>query len=217
MGLLEYQAMPSLPDVAHDGWLCTFTMSQQLEIPSARNWAAPVRAAVTVRKKAGGTARPSRTKSHLPDHFYSSQPGGPPCWVQPLVFGLIGCRYGGRRDAAVSWRCSLCHVIRAHVLSPPFYDGVRFFHPLHFFLSVSRPYCWFLHVLLFFHLYSHLFVLLSSILLPGLFSCLPLDRHSSVLFYFFNFFSRGFSYMFYLCHIVQYVQINLKDAFPCLF
>ncbi len=25
MGLLEYQAMPSLRDVAHDGWLCTFT------------------------------------------------------------------------------------------------------------------------------------------------------------------------------------------------
>jgi hypothetical protein len=23
MGLLEYQAMPSLPDVAHDGWLCS--------------------------------------------------------------------------------------------------------------------------------------------------------------------------------------------------
>ncbi len=26
MGLLEFQAMPSLRDVAHDGWLCTFTI-----------------------------------------------------------------------------------------------------------------------------------------------------------------------------------------------
>ncbi len=26
MGLLEYQALPTLRDVAHDGWLCTFTM-----------------------------------------------------------------------------------------------------------------------------------------------------------------------------------------------
>jgi hypothetical protein len=25
MALLEYQAMPSLRNVAHDGWLCTFT------------------------------------------------------------------------------------------------------------------------------------------------------------------------------------------------
>jgi hypothetical protein len=25
MGLLEYQAMPSMRDIAHDGWLCTFT------------------------------------------------------------------------------------------------------------------------------------------------------------------------------------------------
>jgi hypothetical protein len=29
---------------------------------------APVRATGTVRNKAGGTARPSRTKSHLPSH-----------------------------------------------------------------------------------------------------------------------------------------------------
>jgi hypothetical protein len=26
MGLLEYQAVPSLRDVAHDGWLCKFTI-----------------------------------------------------------------------------------------------------------------------------------------------------------------------------------------------
>jgi hypothetical protein len=64
MGLLEYRAMPSLRDVAHDGWLCTFTKEQQLEMPSDRSWAAPVRTTGT--KKAGGTARPSRTKPHRP-------------------------------------------------------------------------------------------------------------------------------------------------------
>jgi hypothetical protein len=26
MGLIEYQAMPSFRDVAHSGWLCTFTL-----------------------------------------------------------------------------------------------------------------------------------------------------------------------------------------------
>jgi hypothetical protein len=26
MGLLEYQVMPSLRDVARDGWLCTYTV-----------------------------------------------------------------------------------------------------------------------------------------------------------------------------------------------
>jgi hypothetical protein len=34
MGLLEYRAMPSLREVAHDGWLCIFIKCQQLEIPS---------------------------------------------------------------------------------------------------------------------------------------------------------------------------------------
>jgi hypothetical protein len=57
---IEYQAMPSLRDVAHDEWVYTFTIIQQLEIPSARSWAAPVRVTGTVWKK-GGTARPSRT------------------------------------------------------------------------------------------------------------------------------------------------------------
>ncbi len=66
MGLLEYQAMPSLCDVAYDGWLCTFTIKQQQEIPSVRSWAAPVRETGT--EKAGVVARLSRTKSHLPGH-----------------------------------------------------------------------------------------------------------------------------------------------------
>jgi hypothetical protein len=50
-GLLEYQAMPYLHDVAHDGWLCTFTIKQQLEIPSARSCAAHFRATGRVRKR----------------------------------------------------------------------------------------------------------------------------------------------------------------------
>ncbi len=43
MGLLEYQAMHSLREVAHDGWLWTFT-KQQLGI-------APVRATDKIRKR----------------------------------------------------------------------------------------------------------------------------------------------------------------------
>jgi hypothetical protein len=35
--------MPSLHDIAHGGWLCTFTIKQQLEIPSPRSLASPVR------------------------------------------------------------------------------------------------------------------------------------------------------------------------------
>ncbi len=43
--------MPYLRDVALDGWLCTSTIYQLLEIPAARSWAAPVRATGTVRKR----------------------------------------------------------------------------------------------------------------------------------------------------------------------
>ncbi len=68
MGLLEYRAMTSLHDIAHDEWLCTFTIKQQLEIPSARCWAAPVRETGTVRKRQTiGPVHP-RNKSHLPGH-----------------------------------------------------------------------------------------------------------------------------------------------------
>ncbi len=33
---IERFRLPSLGDVGYDGWLCTFTIQQQLEIPSAR-------------------------------------------------------------------------------------------------------------------------------------------------------------------------------------
>jgi hypothetical protein len=70
MVLLEYQAMPSLLGVAQNGWLCTFTIWQQLEILSASSWA--VGSSFIGNRygteKAGGADRPLRTKFHLPVH-----------------------------------------------------------------------------------------------------------------------------------------------------
>jgi hypothetical protein len=60
---VEYQAMPSLHDVAHGGWLCTFIIKQHLDIPSARSWVAPVRATGTVQKRQA--VRPVR---HVQNH-----------------------------------------------------------------------------------------------------------------------------------------------------
>jgi hypothetical protein len=61
---------------------------------SAGSWAAAERADGTVR--AGGMDRPSCTKSHpAAGSLSSSQPGGPPCWTNPLAFGLIGGGGGG--------------------------------------------------------------------------------------------------------------------------
>jgi hypothetical protein len=59
MGLLDYQAMPSLRYVAHDGWLCTFTSSQLGSFCQDNRYGT---------EKAGGTARPSRKKPLLPGH-----------------------------------------------------------------------------------------------------------------------------------------------------
>ncbi len=84
MCLLEHKAMPSLRDIAQDGWLMVMYIYY---ITAAGS---PGRATITVWKDAGGTARPSRTKSHPARSLSSSQPGGPPCWASPLVFGLIG-------------------------------------------------------------------------------------------------------------------------------
>jgi hypothetical protein len=58
--------MPSLCDVAHEGQFCT-------GIASARSWTTSFGATGTVRH-AGGTARPSRTKSHLPGHSPPATP-----------------------------------------------------------------------------------------------------------------------------------------------
>jgi hypothetical protein len=76
ISLLEYQAKPSLRDVAHEGWLSTVTEAGN-SISSHT-------------EKAGGTARTSRTKITPAGSLSSSQPGGPPCWASPLDSGLIG-------------------------------------------------------------------------------------------------------------------------------
>ncbi len=78
MGLLEYKAMPSLRDVAHDGVLCTFSNSSA---PRRGQVVWPVRQAAW-------------TVHHVQNHtllgsLSSSQPGGPPSQASPLTFGLI--------------------------------------------------------------------------------------------------------------------------------
>ncbi len=63
MRLLENQTMPSLRHVAHDGWLCAFTILQQLEIPSSCSWTALVRETGTVRKR-----QAERPVHHVQNH-----------------------------------------------------------------------------------------------------------------------------------------------------
>jgi hypothetical protein len=89
MGLLEYQAMPSLRDIAHDGVLCTFT---NRSAPDRDKWCGP-----------------SRTKSHPAGSFSSSKTGGPPWWASPLVFGLIGSDH--RVHTEWQWPLSGAHSI----------------------------------------------------------------------------------------------------------
>jgi hypothetical protein len=76
MGLLEYQAMPFSRDVPNEGWLCTFTIKQQLEVPSARSCAAPVRATGTVRKR-----QAVRFVHHVQHHTSRVKPPG---WASTL-------------------------------------------------------------------------------------------------------------------------------------
>ncbi len=72
MGLLDYQAMPSLRDVAHDEWLCNV-----YDYYPARSWAGSRQGNRYGTEMAGGTAHPSRTKSHLPGQTPpASQAGG---------------------------------------------------------------------------------------------------------------------------------------------
>jgi hypothetical protein len=76
MGLLEYQAMPSLRDVAHDGVLFTFSNRSALD---RGKWCGP-------------SGQAAWTVHHVQNHTLlgHSPPGGPPCWPSPLAFGLIG-------------------------------------------------------------------------------------------------------------------------------
>ncbi len=74
MGLLEYQAMPLLRDLAYDGVLCTFS-----------NRSAPNR--VKLRGLSGQATRTVlRRQNHtLPGPLSSRRPGGPPCWASPSL------------------------------------------------------------------------------------------------------------------------------------
>jgi hypothetical protein len=91
MGLLEHQTVSSLPDVAHDGWLCTLTSSWNFSRLAAGLLGSFCQGNRYGTDKAGGTARPSRTKSHLPGHSPSASQAGRR--VRPalcIAFGLIG-------------------------------------------------------------------------------------------------------------------------------
>ncbi len=50
MGVLEYRNMPTLSEAGHEGWCCTLTILQLLEITLPCSWAAAVRATGTVQK-----------------------------------------------------------------------------------------------------------------------------------------------------------------------
>ncbi len=73
MGLLENQVVSSLPDIAHDGVLCTFTVVID-----------------QVQTGASGVVRQGRrhgpSKLHPAGSLSSSQPGGLLCWANPLAF-----------------------------------------------------------------------------------------------------------------------------------
>jgi hypothetical protein len=57
--------------LSSNGWLCTFTVLQQLEIPSARSWVAPVRKIGTVRQ--GRRYGPSITVQITPARSQSAR------------------------------------------------------------------------------------------------------------------------------------------------
>jgi hypothetical protein len=80
MDLLEYQAMPSLRDVARKGVLCTHS---NRSAPDRGKWCGPS-------GQAEWTVHQVQNHTLLAGSLSSSQPGGPPCWVSPLAFGLIG-------------------------------------------------------------------------------------------------------------------------------
>jgi hypothetical protein len=78
---VEYQVMPSLRYIAHDGVLCTVHAVSNGSAPDRGKWCGPSgQAAWTVHFKYKKT--PCWVTS-------SSKPDGQPCWASPLVFGLI--------------------------------------------------------------------------------------------------------------------------------
>jgi hypothetical protein len=113
MGLLEYHAMPSLRDVAHDRWLCTFIMKQQQEIPSARSWAAPVRASETVQPVHHVQNESYRVTPFLPARRAAvlGQPSSlRPHWYHPIQSVLLSMIYPAYNFfLALSSVCILYH------------------------------------------------------------------------------------------------------------
>jgi hypothetical protein len=85
MDLKEYQAMPSLRDVAHDGVLCTFSVIDQTQTGTS--------GVVHQGRRHGPSITNKITPCWLGHSPPASQPGGPPCWVSPLAFGLIDQSY----------------------------------------------------------------------------------------------------------------------------
>jgi hypothetical protein len=109
--------MPSLRDKALDSVLCTFRTSaitagfvRSSQLSSSR----PGQAVRSVRE--GGMDRPSHHKSHPAGSLSSSQPGGPPCWVISLAFGLTGNNFSKIKG----WKVVHPHeLIHAPCPSPP--------------------------------------------------------------------------------------------------
>ncbi len=88
-GLLEYKAMPSLRDIAHDGGcvhLLYKSIQNFLQVEAGHLLSGQL---VRYGKGRRYTARPTSTRSHLSGSLSSSQHGGPPWWASPLAFGLI--------------------------------------------------------------------------------------------------------------------------------
>ncbi len=79
--------MPSLRDIALVGGLCTLVIYQQLQqlgLPEAHS-------CEQLLGRAGGTVRQERRRElSVACKIIPSQPGGPPCWISPLAFGLTG-------------------------------------------------------------------------------------------------------------------------------
>jgi hypothetical protein len=80
MGLLEYQAMPSLRDIAHDGVSCTFSNSRSA--PDRDKYFCPF-------VRAGSMDRLSRTNHTLPGSLPPTSQAGRRVWASHLAFGLI--------------------------------------------------------------------------------------------------------------------------------
>jgi hypothetical protein len=94
MGLLEYQAMPSLRDLAHDGWLCTFLILYNSRWKFQQLAAGQLLSGQPVRYGKGRRYVPPIMYKITPAGSLSSrQPGGPPCWSSTLAYDLIGCPY----------------------------------------------------------------------------------------------------------------------------